>query len=64
VSDEIMPGVVGIPVRMEPRRSGPGAQRRRTPSCGNSNVLADAELVDRVSGSFLRNEIPVDVAAA
>jgi len=27
-------------------------------------VLADAELVDRVSGSFLRNEIPVDVAAA
>jgi anaerobic selenocysteine-containing dehydrogenase len=62
VTDAIMPGVISIPhgwghdadgVRMRVAREHPGV---------NSNLLADEDLVDPLSGNAVLNGIPVEVA--
>ncbi len=64
VTDAIMPGVVSIPHGWghdEPgNRMAVAAEHHGV----NSNVLADEELVDPLSGNAVLNGIPVSVAAA
>ena len=63
VTDAIMPGVVEHPARLGPRR-------RRRRACAsprahagvNTNVLADEQLVDPLSGNAVLNGIPVELA--
>ena len=62
VTDGIMPGVVSIPHGWG--HDVPGTQQRvasKHPGT-NSNVLADEELVDAVSGNAVLNGIPVQLA--
>jgi anaerobic selenocysteine-containing dehydrogenase len=64
VTDGILPGVVSIPHGWG--HSAPGVQMRvaREHAGVNSNVLADEDLYDPVSGNAALNGIPVSVAAA
>jgi anaerobic selenocysteine-containing dehydrogenase len=64
VTDEIMPGVVSIPHGWG--HDDPGARLRVAArhAGANSNVLADDQLVDPVSGNAVLNGIPVDLAPA
>jgi len=64
VTDAIMPGVVSIPHGWG--HNAPGAQMRVAEEHAgvNSNVLADDELVDPLSGNAVLNGIPVDVEPA
>ena len=64
VTDAVMPGVVSLPhgwghdlpgVRMEVARANAGV---------NSNILADEDLFDPLSGNAVLNGIPVEVAPA
>ena len=64
VTDAVMPGVVSLPhgwghdlpgVRNQVARANPGV---------NSNVLADEDLFDPLSGNAVLNGIPVEVSAA
>jgi anaerobic selenocysteine-containing dehydrogenase len=63
VTDAIMPGVVSIPHGYG--HDAPGARLRiaATKPGTNSNLLADEELVEPVSGNAVLNGIPVEVAA-
>jgi anaerobic selenocysteine-containing dehydrogenase len=64
VTDAIVPGVVSIPHGWG--HSSPGARLRVAQEHAgvNSNLLADEELYDRVSGTSVLNGIPVSVAPA
>lgn len=64
VTDEIMPGVVSIPHGWG--HDGPDTTLRvATQHAGaNSNVLADDQWVDPVSGNAVLNGIPVEIAPA
>ena len=64
ITDGIVPGVVSIPHGWG--HSAPGARLRvASEHAGvNSNVLADEDLYDPVSGNAVLNGIPVSVAAA
>jgi anaerobic selenocysteine-containing dehydrogenase len=64
VTDGIVPGVVSIPHGWG--HDGPGVRLRvaREHAGVNSNLLADEELVDPVSGNAVLNGIPVTVSPA
>jgi anaerobic selenocysteine-containing dehydrogenase len=64
VTDAIMPGVVSIPHGWG--HDAPGARMRVAEAHAgvNSNVLADDELVDPLSGNAVLNGIPVEVEPA
>jgi anaerobic selenocysteine-containing dehydrogenase len=64
VTDGILPGVVSIPHGWG--HDAPGVQLRvaREHAGVNSNVLADQDLYDPISGNSVLNGIPVAVAAA
>ena len=64
VTDGILPGVVSIPHGWG--HGAPGTRMRIASehAGANSNVLADEELFDPVSGNAVLNGIPVSVAAA
>jgi anaerobic selenocysteine-containing dehydrogenase len=64
VTDSVMPGVVSIPHGWG--HDAPGAELRvaaKRPGV-NSNVLADTELYDPLSGNAVLNGIPVELAPA
>ena len=64
ITDRIMPGVVSIPHGWG--HDDPGSQLRIAAqhAGANSNVLADDQLVDPVSGNAVLNGIPVELAPA
>jgi anaerobic selenocysteine-containing dehydrogenase len=64
VTDAIMPGVVSIPHGWG--HDAPGVRMRVAEEHAgvNSNVLADDELVDPLSGNAVLNGIPVEVEPA
>ena len=64
VTDAIRPGVVSIPHGWGHDRPGARLSVAREHAGVNSNLLADEELFDPVSGNAVLNGIPVDVAAA
>jgi anaerobic selenocysteine-containing dehydrogenase len=64
VTDDVMPGVVSIPHGWG--HGAPGVELRvaRERAGVNSNLLADEELFDPVSGNAVLNGIPVAVSRA
>jgi anaerobic selenocysteine-containing dehydrogenase len=64
VTDAIRPGVVSIPHGWGHDLPGVELSVARRYAGVNSNVLADEELVDPVSGNAILNGIPVEVAPA
>ncbi|HJR25023.1 MAG TPA: molybdopterin oxidoreductase family protein [Acidimicrobiales bacterium] len=64
VTDGIRPGVVSIPHGWGHDRPGTRLGVAREHAGVNSNLLADEELFDVVSGNAVLNGIPVDVARA
>jgi anaerobic selenocysteine-containing dehydrogenase len=64
VTDAIRPGVVSIPHGWGHDMPGVELSVARRYAGVNSNVLADEELVDPVSGNAVLNGIPVEVAPA
>ena len=64
VTDAIRPGVVSIPHGWGHDMPGAELQVARRYAGVNSNILADEELVDPVSGTAVLNGIPVEVAPA
>jgi anaerobic selenocysteine-containing dehydrogenase len=64
VTDAIRPGVVSIPHGWGHDMAGVELSVARRYAGVNSNVLADEELVDPVSGNAVLNGIPVEVAPA
>jgi anaerobic selenocysteine-containing dehydrogenase len=64
VTDGIRPGVVSIPHGWGHDRPGTQLGVAREHAGVNSNILADEELFDVVSGNAVLNGIPVDVAPA
>jgi len=61
VTDAIMPGVVSIPHGWGHDRPGIRLDVAQAHAGANSNVLADEELVDAVSGNAVLNGIPVEL---
>jgi anaerobic selenocysteine-containing dehydrogenase len=63
VTDDVMPGVVSIPHGWG--HDAPGVQLRvaQAHAGTNSNVLADEELLEPLSGTAVLNGIPVELAA-
>jgi anaerobic selenocysteine-containing dehydrogenase len=64
VSDEIMPGVVSVPHGWGHDHTGDALAVARQHAGTNSNLLADDQLFDPVSGNGVLNGIPVDVSPA
>jgi anaerobic selenocysteine-containing dehydrogenase len=64
LTDEIMPGVVSIPHGWGHDDPGAGLRVAARHAGANSNVLADDQLVDPVSGNAVLNGIPVELAPA
>jgi anaerobic selenocysteine-containing dehydrogenase len=64
VTDAIRPGVVSIPHGWGHDRPGTRLSIAREHAGVNSNLLADEELYDPVSGNAVLNGIPVEVSAA
>jgi anaerobic selenocysteine-containing dehydrogenase len=64
VTDGIRPGVVSIPHGWGHDRPGTQLGVAREHAGVNSNVLADEELFDVISGNAVLNGIPVDVVSA
>jgi anaerobic selenocysteine-containing dehydrogenase len=64
VSDEIMPGVVSIPHGWGHDEPGSVLGVASRHAGANSNLLADDQLVDPVSGNAVLNGIPVELAPA
>jgi anaerobic selenocysteine-containing dehydrogenase len=64
VTDEIMPGVVSIPHGWGHDEPGTALRIAAQHAGANSNVLADDQLVDPVSGNAVLNGIPVELAPA
>jgi anaerobic selenocysteine-containing dehydrogenase len=64
VTDAIMPGVVSIPHGWGHDRDGADLSVAAGRPGVNSNILADGELFDPLSGNAVLNGIPVRVAAA
>jgi len=64
VTDAIRPGVVSIPHGWGHDMPGVELSVARRHAGVNSNLLADGELIDPVSGNAVLNGIPVDVAPA
>jgi anaerobic selenocysteine-containing dehydrogenase len=64
VTDAIMPGVVSIPHGWGHDADGAALRVAAGRPGVNSNVLADGELFDPLSGNAVLNGIPVEVAAA
>jgi anaerobic selenocysteine-containing dehydrogenase len=64
VSDEMMPGVVSLPHGWGHDRDGTRLAVAATRPGVNSNVLADTEALDPLSGTAILNGIPVEVAPA
>jgi anaerobic selenocysteine-containing dehydrogenase len=62
VTDEIMPGVVSIPHGWGHDDPATGLRVATRHAGVNSNVLADDQLVDPVSGNAVLNGIPVEVS--
>jgi len=63
VTDAIMPGVVSIPHGWGHDRDGAGLSVAAKRPGVNSNLLADGELFDPLSGNAVLNGIPVRVEA-
>jgi anaerobic selenocysteine-containing dehydrogenase len=64
VTDAIMPGVVSIPHGWGHDAAGARLSVAATHPGTNSNVLADEDVVEAVSGNAVLNGIPVEVAPA
>jgi anaerobic selenocysteine-containing dehydrogenase len=64
VTDAIRPGVVSIPHGWGHDAPGVELSVARRHAGVNSNLLADEELLDAVSGNAVLNGIPVEVAPA
>ena len=64
VTDAVMPGVVSLPHGWGHDLPGTRNQVARAHAGVNSNVLADEELFDPISGNAVLNGIPVEVAPA
>src|SRR5690606_20494495 len=64
VTDGIRPGVVSIPHGWGHDAEGVQLSVAREHAGVNSNLLADEELIDPVSGTAVLNGIPVQVAPA
>jgi anaerobic selenocysteine-containing dehydrogenase len=64
VTDAIRPGVVSIPHGWGHDLPGVELSVARRYAGVNSNLLADEDLVDPVSGNAVLNGIPVEVAPA
>jgi len=64
VTDEIMPGVVSIPHGWGHGDPGTALRIAAQHPGVNSNVLADDQLVDPVSGNAVLNGIPVELGPA
>jgi anaerobic selenocysteine-containing dehydrogenase len=64
VTDAIMPGVVSIPHGWGHRMDGADLSVAATRPGVNSNILADTELFDPLSGNAVLNGIPVRVESA
>jgi anaerobic selenocysteine-containing dehydrogenase len=62
VTDEIMPGVVSIPHGWGHDADGVSLRVAREHAGTNSNILADEELLEPLSGTAVLNGIPVEVA--
>jgi anaerobic selenocysteine-containing dehydrogenase len=62
VTDEIMPGVVSLPHGWGHDADGTGLSVAAAHAGTNSNVLADEQLFDPVSGNAVLNGIPVQLA--
>jgi anaerobic selenocysteine-containing dehydrogenase len=62
VTDAIMPGVVSIPHGWGHDAPGARLSIAATKPGTNSNVLADEDVVEAVSGNAVLNGIPVEVA--
>jgi anaerobic selenocysteine-containing dehydrogenase len=63
VTDAIMPGVVSVPHGWGHDRPGIGLRVAAEHAGANSNLLADEELLDPLSGNAVLNGIPVTVAS-
>ena len=63
-TDAVMPGVVSLPHGWGHDLPGVQLDVARAHAGVNSNVLADDELVDVLSGNAVLNGIPVEVAPA
>jgi anaerobic selenocysteine-containing dehydrogenase len=64
VTDEVMPGVVSIPHGWGHDDPGTRLRVAQEHAGANSNVLADEQLVDPVSGNAVLNGIPVELSPA
>jgi anaerobic selenocysteine-containing dehydrogenase len=64
VTDGVMPGVCSLPHGWGHDVAGTAQQVASAHAGANSNLVADEELVDAVSGNAVLNGIPVEVAAA
>ena len=64
ITDAVMPGVVSLPHGWGHDLDGVELSISREHAGVNSNVLADDELLDPLSGTAVLNGIPVDVAPA
>jgi anaerobic selenocysteine-containing dehydrogenase len=62
VTEDIMPGVVSIPHGWGHDAPGVALRVAAAHAGANSNVLADEELVDPISGTAVLNGIPVELA--
>jgi anaerobic selenocysteine-containing dehydrogenase len=62
ITDEIMPGVVSLPHGWGHDADGTGLSVAAAYAGTNSNVLADEQLFDPVSGNAVLNGIPVELA--
>jgi anaerobic selenocysteine-containing dehydrogenase len=64
VTDAIMPGVVSIPHGWGHDRPGAALRVAAEHAGANSNLLADEEVLDPLSGNAVLNGIPVTIASA
>jgi len=64
VTDDVMPGVVSIPHGWGHGASGVRMRVAREHAGANSNVLADEQLVEPLSGTAVLNGIPVTLTPA
>jgi anaerobic selenocysteine-containing dehydrogenase len=64
VTDAIMPGVVSIPHGWGHDRPGTALRVAAEHAGANSNLLADEEVLDPLSGNAVLNGIPVTIAAS
>ena len=62
VTDAIMPGVVSLPHGWGHDVPGTSQQVASAHAGTNSNILADEQLIDELSGNAVLNGIPVELA--